>query len=441
MAETARKRSWHLSLNLLSLGAPLVGAVVSIPILLRHLSPEAFSLLGLYWIIIGYSNVFELGMGRSVTRQLSRADATDEGHSRAVIGVGLLIGLGFGIVAGVLAWSSLPLVFGRFIDVPSVLEAENRRAIIWIGACVPAVVLSSVLIGILEAWRRFGTIACVRIPSGLALFIVPAVLASLGFGLAEIMLGIAAVRFALVILLAISIETTLPKSVLWPRLDLSVSRDLLSFGGWLSLSALIGPVLVYLDRFILSWAQGLAATAIYTPPFEAVVRFLVIPSAVVGVMFPRMVSEARSAGRAERNLWLEANGYVVALVLPVTLGFLLAGEQVFSLWLGRSGVGADQLHVISQLAAILSVGLLINALAHIPQAHIQAHGLAHWTALLHVAELACYLFYAPILILHFGLAGAAWSWLLRSMLSAIALFFLSLRLLTSVKRDAKIQNA
>jgi O-antigen/teichoic acid export membrane protein len=437
MVETARRRFGHLALNLTSLGAPLIGAIVSIPVLLRHLSPEAFSLLGLYWIIIGYSNVFELGMGRSVTRQLSQGGASDEARSRSVIGMGLLIGLGFGLVAGALAWLTLPQVFGRFIAVPVALEAENRAAIDWIAACIPALVLSSILIGVLEAWRRFGTIAAVRIPSGLALFIVPAVLASMGFGLAEIMLGIAAVRAALVILLVVAIERTLPGSVLRPRPEAALGRDLLSFGGWLTVSALIGPLLVYLDRFILSWAQGLAATAIYTPPFEAVVRFLVIPSAVVGVMFPRMVAVARTAGRAERGLWWEANGYVLALVLPLVVVFLLAGNQIFSLWLGSSVFGPDDIRLIADLAAILSIGLLINALAHIPQAHIQAHGLARWTALLHVAELTCYLIYAPLLILEFGLVGAAWTWLLRSTLSALALYFLSLRLLMSTERDAK----
>lgn len=437
MAETARKRSWHLALNLMSLGAPLVGAIVAIPILLRQLSPEAFSLLGLYWIIIGYSNVFELGMGRSVTRQLSRSDPVDENRSRAVIAMGLLIGLCFGIVAGILAWITLPELFGRFIDVPAALQPENHHAIVWIGLCIPTLVLSSILTGILEAWRRFGTIACVRIPSGLALFLVPAILAWLGYGLAPIMLGILAVRLALMVLLVAAIEWTLPGSVLRPRPDRTVSRDLLSFGGWLTLSALIGPILVYFDRFILSWAQGLAATAIYTPPFEAVIRFLVIPSAVVGVMFPRMVTVARTVDSSERHLWLEANGYVLALVLPVTLLFLLAGETVFGLWLGSSGVAPDEIRQMAQLAAILSVGLLINALAHIPQAHIQAHGLARWTSLLHVAELACYLIYAPLLIFHFELTGAAWSWLLRSTLSALALYLLSLRLMTTFERDAK----
>jgi O-antigen/teichoic acid export membrane protein len=436
--DTVRRRTQHLALNLMSLGAPLIGAVVSIPILLRHLTPEGFSLLGLYWVIIGYSNLFELGMGRSVTRQLSRADAKGEAHSRSAIGTGLLIGLFFGLAAGVLSWMILPLVFGHFIRVPAALAVENHRAIIYIGLCVPALVLTSILTGVLEAWQRFATIASVRVPAGLALFVVPAILASHGVGLGGLMLGIVAVRIALVALLVILIEVQLPGSVLRPRLDRAVSRDLATFGGWLSLSALIGPLLVYMDRFILSWAQGLAATAVYTPPFEAVVRFLVIPSAVVGVIFPRMVAATHGTRRDERNLWLEANGYVCALVLPITLIFVFAGRLVFQLWLGSSGVGEQEIRTIAHLAAILAGGLLINALAHIPQAHIQAHGLARWTALLHVAELTCYLIYAPFFILRFGLVGAAWSWLIRSSLSALALYFLSLKLLNSVGRDAKL---
>ena len=441
LTDTPLRRGKQLALNLASLGAPLLGAVIAIPLLLSHMSAAAFSLLAIYWVIIGYANVFELGMGRSVARELSRGDPHDLDQQADIIGAGLLTGAMLGIFAGLGALLALPVLLGRVITVPAQLAADNSQSIIWIAVCIPALVITSVLGGVLEAWRQFGTIALIRIPSGLALFLVPAVLSLAGHGLDTLLLGIVVVRLVLAVIMAWTIEVKIRGSVVRPRWNRDVFRTLVSFGGWLTVSALLGPLLVYLDRFILSWAQGLTATAVYTPPFEAVIRFLVIPSAVVGVMFPRFVGAVATNDQGEKRLLSEAYLYVAVLVLPVSAAFIVFGDLIFSLWLGSSGLNARGLELTTQLAAILSIGLLINAMAHIPQAHIQAHGLSRWTALLHISELIGFFVYAPILIVQFGLFGAAWSWVLRAVLSAAALCLLSLKLINRRANDDAKRHA
>jgi O-antigen/teichoic acid export membrane protein len=428
LTDTPFRRGKQLAMNLASLGAPLLGAVIAIPVLLSHMSAPAFSLLAIYWVIIGYANVFELGMGRSVARELSRSDPHDVEHQADVIGAGLITGTMLGILAGIIGLLALPLLLGRIISIPPELAAANSQSIVWVAVCIPALVITSVLGGALEAWQQFGKIALIRIPSGLALFLVPAVFSLAGYGLDTLLLGIVAVRLVLVVIMAWTIEAKIRGSVVRPRWNRTVFLALVSFGGWLTVSALLGPLLVFLDRFILSWAHGLAATAIYTPPFEAVIRFLVIPSAVVGVMFPRFVGAAATGGPGEKRLVREAYLYLAILVIPVSAAFVVFGDLIFSLWLGPSGVDARGLELTAQLANILSIGLLINAMAHIPQAHIQAHGLSRWTALLHISELIGFFIYAPILIVQFGLFGAAWSWVLRATLSAAVLCLLSLKL-------------
>lgn len=405
--------------------------------LVSHVSPQAFSLLGIYWVIIGYSNVFELGMGRSVARSLSLCDPRDIERQTEIIGAGLITGVILGIIAGLACFAALPVLLGRIITIPPGLSAENNQSIYWISVCIPVLVITSILAGVLEAWRRFGTIALIRIPSGLALFLIPAVLSLGGYGLDKLLLGIVVVRLLLVAFMALAVDGNIRGSVFAPRWNLHVFRKLVSFGGWLTVSALLGPLLVYLDRFILSWAHGLTATATYTPSFEAVVRFLVIPSAVVGVMFPRLVSAATISTASERRLLFEANAYVAALIVPITVTFIAFGSFIFSAWLGSTGLSQRDLDVTAHLAGVLSIGLLINAMAHIPQAHIQARGFSRWTALLHIAELIGFFLYAPYLILHFGLLGAAWSWVIRAVLSAAILYFLSLNLLTSDKSESQ----
>jgi O-antigen/teichoic acid export membrane protein len=292
---------------------------------------------------------------------------------------------------------------------------------------VPILVLASVLSGALEARRDFGWLALIRVPTGLALFVVPALLANQGFALPQLVAGIMVVRLLLLFLLAFRVEHIWPRAVFRPIYDPAQLRNLLGFGGWLTISAIIGPLLVYLDRFILASTHGLATSALYTTAFEAVVRFLVVASAVVAVMFPRFANLKAGEKVSSRRLYVEANLYVLVAIAPVALAFILFGNFLFSNWLGGADLDQYALATIAQTACILSLGLILNACAHVPQAFVQARGYPHWTAGLHVVELCAFLLYAPLIVKNYGVEGAAWTWLIRSSISAILLYIMAAR--------------
>ena len=429
MLDSKGLRFKHLMLNAIGLAAPLIGALVSVPILLRELSQEEFSLLSLYWVIIGYSGVLELGLGRSVTRKLSALKETTSEEVLQIASTAIIMGALLGLLCSVFLIFGLPILFGEYVVVPVELQKDNLQSILIVSFSAPTIVLSSIFLGVLEAKRRFDWIAIVRIPTGLAMFVAPALLALEGHGLPTLLLGILLIRLILCCVLGWRVQLELPGSVTKFAYDRNCARDMLGFGGWLTVSAIVGPLLVYADRFILSSAHGLSATAQYTPPFEAVIRFLVIASAVTGVMFPRFSSATALNKQKQQSLFVEGNLWVFIGTVPVAIAFWLFGRTLFEIWLGRTPIADLDLDTATSIAAILSIGLVVNACAHIPQALIQAHGHARWTALLHVGELCCYLLYAPPLITEFGVYGAAYAWLIRAAISAIALYYFSSRLL------------
>ena len=59
--------------NIIGLGIPLIVGIVVIPILISQLGESKFGILTLIWALIGYFSVFDLGLGRSLTLNLSRA--------------------------------------------------------------------------------------------------------------------------------------------------------------------------------------------------------------------------------------------------------------------------------------------------------------------------------------------------------------------------------
>ena len=63
----ARNAVW----TLLSLGAPMLIALAAIPALIRTLGADRFGIVTLSWLLIGYCSLFDLGLGRALTRVVS----------------------------------------------------------------------------------------------------------------------------------------------------------------------------------------------------------------------------------------------------------------------------------------------------------------------------------------------------------------------------------
>ena len=67
-------------------------------------------------------------------------------------------------------------------------------------------------------------------------------------------------------------------------------RLLLHFGGWTTVTNVIGPLMVFWDRFVIGALLGAAAVAIYVVPFNLVWQILILPAALTSALFPKLAS-------------------------------------------------------------------------------------------------------------------------------------------------------
>ncbi|EKD97398.1 MAG: polysaccharide biosynthesis protein, partial [uncultured bacterium] len=58
--------------NLLGQGAGLLMAIIAIPVLYKQLGADAFGLFTIFLALIGYSGLFDLGIGRAVTIEVAK---------------------------------------------------------------------------------------------------------------------------------------------------------------------------------------------------------------------------------------------------------------------------------------------------------------------------------------------------------------------------------
>ena len=102
----ARNTIW----NILGNGAPMLVAVVCIPILIRALGKDRFGVLALAWALIGYASLFDFGLGRALTQVV--ANKLGQGKNREIapvvwtsLSLMLLLGiLGTAVVLAISPW-------------------------------------------------------------------------------------------------------------------------------------------------------------------------------------------------------------------------------------------------------------------------------------------------------------------------------------------------
>lgn len=197
----------------------------------------------------------------------------------------------------------------------------------------------------------------------------------------------------------------------------------------MTVNNVLGPLLSYVDRFLVGALISITSLAYYTTPVDAVLRLTVIPGAVVGVLFPAF---AMSFGQdATRAGVLLSRGikYIFLVIFPLVLIIVTFAPEGLRLWLGPvfSENGAS---VLRWAAA----GVFVNAIAVLPFNLIQSAGRPDLMAWLIVIELPIYWAALWFFTRRLGIEGTAIVFASRMILEGVVVFLISQRLLPQSPR-------
>lgn len=407
-------------LNLAGHATPLLAALFLVPALVARLDAGRFGFLSLAWILVGYFSLFDLGLGRALSRLMAeRSAAARTAQLPELSRTALTLTLALGAVVGALLFAAAGPVCTRLLNLPAGMQGEAVTALRILALCLPLVTLTAALRGLLEGGHRFGWVNAMRIPLGVLTFAAPLVAAIVAPGLVAL-----AVSLALVRLIALAAHWAVCAR-LYPGLTaigiptLGAAREMLGFGAWLSVSNIVGPLLVYLDRFVIGAMLAVSAVAYYTAPYEVITRLWLVPAALAGVLFPAFAASDRALLLARYRMGIKA---VLAAIFPLAVGGALFAAQWLEAWLG-----AEYANQGAWAAKLLCIGVLLNCLAYLPFTLLQARGRADLVAKTHLAELPAYLLLLAVAVPAYGIGGAALAWALRCAGDAATLFWLAHR--------------
>ncbi len=421
----ARNTIW----NLVGHGAPLLVALFAIPLLIKGLGTARFGVLTLAWAVVGYFSLFDLGLGRALTKLVAEKLGAEQAEDipRLIWTALALMGM-LGIIGALVAASISPWLVYNILKIPQALQGETLNAFYLLSLSIPVVISAIGLRGVLEAHQRFDLTNIVRIPLGIFTFLGPLIVLPFSNSLFPVVAVLVAVRIltcGVFLALCLRQVPALRHNI---RPQRNMVRPLISFGSWMTVTNIVGPVMVYMDRFFIGALISVTAVAYYTTPYEVVTKLGLISGALVGVLFPAFSTTLAQDRARTARLFGRGINYIFIVLFPLTLIIVTMAHEGLSQWLGAEF--ADNSAFVLQW---LAVGVFVNSLAKVPSALVQGAGRPDLTAKMHLVELPIYLLILWWLLGAYGIKGAAIAWVARVGIDTLILFAMAQWLLPNTK--------
>lgn len=403
----------HTGYNLVGAAIPIALSLVTIPIYLKLVGVERYGVLSIAWLLLGYFGLFDLGLGRAVSFRIAALRDAAAQERADTFWAALLVNLIMGFVGAAVLWLAAGLFFGEGLKVSEALRNEVSAAVPLLALSLPVATATGVLTGALQGRERFLEINLVSVLSTALFQLLPLLVAwRIGPNLGLLLASALTARLLGGVALALLCRREVTRGC-ERRLRQGEVPALLKYGGWVSLTSMVGPFLVFVDRFVIGFVLGAAPVAIYSVAVQLARQITVVPIAMTTALFPRM----SAADDNDRDATSKRTTIAMAslLSLPV-LCAIVAIQPFMDLW-----VGGDMASKAAPVGRILLIAFWLNAFAMIAYTKLQASGRPDLVTKMLLVEIPLYLA-ALYLGLHFlGLPGSALAFAARCGLDYVLL--------------------
>ena len=132
-----RRLARNVLWNLLGTGAPLLVAIVVIPVLIEGLGIERFGMLTIAWMVVGYFSLFDLGLGRALTKLVvEKLGKGQDGEIPALVWTAMSLMAALGVLGAIVVATLSPWLVGGVLKIPAELQPETLTAFYLLAASV-----------------------------------------------------------------------------------------------------------------------------------------------------------------------------------------------------------------------------------------------------------------------------------------------------------------
>ncbi|WMY75883.1 flippase [Buttiauxella selenatireducens] len=400
--------------NLAGYVIPTAIAIPALGYLARVLGLELFGIYTLAIAIVGYAGIFDVGLTRAIVREIALfRDEPDE--RKLIISTSTIFILLFGSLGMLVIYMFIPNIV-HMLNISSLHIHEVEISLKILVFSIPLFLLNQLWMSILEGDEKFSILNIQRSIGSSVIAGLPALFVWLEHSLVYAIIGLLVGRGISFIISFVIVRGEIISAKL--RFNPSTFKRLIFFGGWITVSNIISPVMVYFDRFVISNLLGAKFVSYYTAPSEAVSRLGLIPGALSRAVYPRL---SNTTNKDEFRKQLKFSYKLMMLgCLPIVIFGIVFSKNILGIWMGQE-YAIHSYYIL----CILLIGFFFNSIAQIPFTAIQSVGKAKVTALLHCIEIIPYLCVLYYFVKWYGITGAAYAWCLRVVLDCLFLVLIS----------------
>jgi O-antigen/teichoic acid export membrane protein len=378
--------------------------------LLELLGAETFTLLSFFWVYTSHLGFFDIGISRNLGIELPKLP---NGEKSKLVNQSIRKGFVYSLI-GVVVVALLLFIIPIFN--PQFSVVSQCRVFVVLLVWVPLAVIQMIMRGVFEASESFISAAVFRAYNQSVLFLVPWVMAYLGYY--DI--------FQIVLVITVARVLSLLPSFYWliRKYSLAVTKKIEDQevvihrnNQWITLSNLSGIVNGSLDRFVLLSVLGAQAIGAYVFAQDFGIRILVLSSSFALVLLPFF---SRNQSKLQNHIWVK-RGIGLILLSHVALGLILFFGQSHMIH-GFTNMPLAQ--DVVDFFWIFLLGITANGIGHIVLSALHSHRELKRPALWHVISAIIYIPLLYWVVQVFGLTGAALLWSVRSVVDTVVLYIL-----------------
>jgi O-antigen/teichoic acid export membrane protein len=422
-ARVAGSPDFRMLRNVLSNWAGfIVVSVVSFflsPFVIHRLGDSAYGVWVLMASLTGYLGLLDLGVRSAITRYVARFHAQAH-HSEAglVASAALVIFLAAGVVA-VCVPTFLAAYVDRLFQIPEDFRSSARIVLVLAGANIAVSLVGGIFAGVVVALQRFDLRNGVEVLQAGLRALATVLALSAGGGIVTLAVinlffsvaaGVAYVWLSVRVYPGLRIRLT---DCDRPHLRLVFSFSVYSF--LLQVSA---QLVFYSDAVVIGAFLPLNAITFFAIAGNLMNYSRGLISSISTTTSP-LVSALEAANRDDevREVLLRGARFATALILPISITFMLRGSSFIELWMGP-----QYAELSGRVLCVLNVALLFAAASQVASATLVGLGRHKILAAIGVLVGICNVALSIALVGPMGVVGVAWGTTIPDLATSLLFF-------------------
>jgi len=404
--------------GLLGRGLMLVANLLATPFTIRLLGPARYGLWSVLQSALSLAATSDVSMGPATTKLGADTYARRDSHGESAV---------VWTAVGITIATAMPIAIALTIFAPEVVKLFHVHSELMSSGVVALRVGCSIFMlqsiaGILSTspqvrleWRAYtfistssNLIASVGPPAALALFAGGLVTASF------VVLASSFLMAAGNLVLAIRVQPQLRL----PRFDRAIMKQLLSFGGPLTIATVLLMPLMTAERLFLAGNHSTTVVAYWAAAATLATTLVVLPEQLVGPLMPALARlETEGSFDEVSKLFHRAMAGIFLIATPMAILLALVAQPFLTIWAG------PQYGVHSTLLLLIAIpGVWLDCFNWVAQTYLISSSRPKVIAYMRGAQVVPYVLAAWVLTDKFGATGAALVWSGRLVVETLVLF-------------------